>query len=281
VKPAFVLCDPALLMPPPDDVEAAVRFWTRLVEWSADRRLRLGPLAYEVVLGLLGKGGWPDAGTIPYPPGLGKLAARALSTILQQVLPAGDGDEPEKTPILDPNYRLDAAAALAIAHDAVRYYDHGLVGLATDTAHWDREADELRFEPPPPESIALLFTPNRRLPQERERAVTRYLRDRRITIVGGEPSPHIVAALSERFAIPQRKIRWVGCNPGERLNLDSLDGLQASVDVVYCVTGHIGHAGSTKARKRCRKRGTQLREVEHANDIAEDLVKRHGGVCAG
>jgi len=276
VKPVFVLCDPALLMPPPDDVEAAVHFWTRLVEWSADRRLRLGPSTYAIVLDLLGKSDWPTPGSIPYPPGLGQLAGKALSTILQQVLPTEGVAEQETTPTLDPHYLLDPAAVGAIAHDAARFHDHGLLGVASDPAHWESEAEELRFDPPPPERLPIVAAPNENLPEERDRATARYMKKRRLTILGGEPNPHIITKLSDRFGVPKQKIRWVGCDSGERINLDCLDGLQARVDVVYCVTGHISHAGSTKARKCCTKRGIELREVEHANDIAADLVKRHG-----
>jgi hypothetical protein len=92
--------------------------------------------------------------------------------------------------------------------------------------------------------------------------------------VGGVPSEQVEAELNERFA--PKEIRWLGSEPGSRLNLDALDGLQFRVDVVYCVAGHIGHDGSVKAKKCCRKRGLELRKVGDAKQIADDLCRRHG-----
>lgn len=277
MKSSSLLCDPALLGPPPDDLAEAVDFWTRVVEWSADRRLRLGPATYAVVLDLVGNGEWPTPGSIPYPPGLGQLASRALSTILQQVLSDGDASEPESVPAMTPSYRLDPVAANAIARDAVGLHREGVIGVATHSSYWDADAAVVTFDPPPPDHLPLISRPRQRLATERDLDVATYLAKRRITILGGEPSPHVLKKISNRFKISQREIRWVGCDSGERINLDCLDGIQAQVDVVYCVTGHISHAGSNKARKQCVKRGCQLREVEHGSDIPDDLARRHGG----
>lgn len=278
MKSPSLLCDPALLGPPPDDPVEAVDFWTRLVEWSADRRLRLGPATYAIVLDLLGDCGWPTPGSIPYPPGLSREAGRALSTILQQVLSRDDESEVASIPTMTPSYRRDPAAAEAIAKDAVELHREDLIGLATHPGHWASDATEVTFDPPPPDHLPFLGTPGQRLALERDLGVATYLAERRITILGGEPSPYVLKKISKRFKVPEREIRWVGCDSGERINLDCLNGIRAQVDVVYCVTGHISHSGSSKARKQCVKRGCQLREVEHGSDIPDDLARRHGGL---
>jgi len=271
---SFLLCDPALLMPPPADAEGAVRFWTRLIEWSVDRRLRLGPAGYELVLSLLGTVGWPKREHNKYPPGLGQLAHRALSTLLQQVAVASDGLR-EDPPTLSPEYLAVEPGGQAIGTDSAVLHDQGLMGVATAHDHWRQPADILHFDPPPPSSLGLVFEPHGRLQCEIEHAVYHYFESRRFTIVGGIPSAHILEDLANRFDIKQ--VRWIGSERSKKLNLSALDGLQPGVDVVYCITGHIGHADSTKAKKCCKKRGVKLVEVEHGNDIVGDLSRRHGG----
>jgi hypothetical protein len=92
--------------------------------------------------------------------------------------------------------------------------------------------------------------------------------------VGGVLSDNVVENLKERFT--PKEIRWFDAEPGSQLNLDGLLGLQSRVDVVYCVTGHIGHDESIKAKQCCRKRGVEIRKVEKAGEIADDLCQRYG-----
>jgi hypothetical protein len=122
--------------------------------------------------------------------------------------------------------------------------------------------------------MALIFEPSSQLPGEVDLMVAKYLKSRRITIVGGVPSDALRDELIRRFRPDD--LRWLGAQPGSHLNLDPLDGLQARVDVVYCVTGHIGHDGSIKAQKCCRKRGVEIRKVADAKQIVGDLCDRHG-----
>lgn len=273
----FLLCDPALMMPPPEDVDGAVYFWKRLIEWSVDRRLRLGPSGHEMVVALLGTVGWPKRDVANYPPGLGQLAHRALATMLKQVaVPSEDVKPPNPPPSLMPPYRAHPMGEMAISVDAFALYRDELYGVATDIEHWGEQVNTLRFEPPPPESLEMFFKPGGRTLQEIDRSVEQYLSGRRLTIVGGIPADRILAEIENRFGIDRCDIRWIGSEPGARLNLSSLDGLRARVDVVYCITGHIGHDGSTKAKKCCRKRGIRMRKINDGNDILDDLCARHG-----
>src|SRR4029077_10231180 len=144
----------------------------------------------------------------------------------------------------------------------------------TAREHWVASSDSVNLDPPPPECVSLLFEPKAPLKEESERAVRAYFKRRRLTIVGGIPNDALVKELEERFQ--PKEIRWLGAEPGSKPNLDSLFGLQARVDVVYCVTGHIGHDGSNKAKQCCGKRGIELRKVSKSSQISDDLCRRHG-----
>lgn len=268
----FLLCDPALLMPPPPDEEGAADFWSRLVEWSSDRRLRLGPAGHQMIVSLLGEFGWPQYDSARYPPGLARLAYRALATLLSQVATA----TPKvggPSPALVPKYQAHEMGEAAIGTDAAALHETGLLGLASAEEHWVEPSESVFFEPPPPVSLQLLFEPGGALGGESDAAVRRFLRQRRLTIVGGIADDRILSELQDRFC--PKELRWFGAEPGSRLNLDGLLGLQARADVVYCITGHIGHDGSIKAKQCCKKRGVEMRKVANANDIAEDLCRRH------
>lgn len=269
--PGLVLCDPALLMPPPPDEDGAARFWTRLIEWSADHRVRLGPASYGVVVGMLGHFGYPRRDASKYPPGLAQLAHRTLAIMLGQALAAEIKDPP---PSLTPQYQANQEGEAAIGADLAALHQSALLGLATAREHWAVSSDCVQLDPPPPECVPLIFDPLAPLQEESERAVKTYFKKRRLTIVGGIPNDALIDELKGRFQ--PREIRWLGAEPGSNLNLDSLSGLQARIDVVYCITGHIGHDGSTKAKQCCSKRGIELRKVSKSSEIADDLCRRHG-----
>lgn len=271
----FLLCDPAIVGPPPsDELQQEVEFWSQLIEWADDRRVAFGPFGLDVAHKTIGERGWPDLNDEAYPPGLGRLVNSALSRLLHRV--RDDEFQIADTPSLDPDYVADDDAGVAISWDAVGLHRRGLLGIATSGANWSRPVSSVSFDPPPPQQVDLAFQPKQEMPAEIDIAVTRYLSRRRLTIVGGIPSQHIIDQIRTRFGVSSSKIEWIGSEPGARMNLAPLEGLQAKIDVVYVVTGHIGHDGSSKARKCCRKRGMQAREIEHGNDLVIDLCQRHG-----
>jgi hypothetical protein len=275
VSAPFLLCDPAIVGPAPDQrIQREVEFWTRLIEWADDKRVAFGPFGLDVAHKVIGERGWPDLDGSAYPPGLGRLVNAALSRLLQRV--REDDFQVEDIPTFDPTYTGGDDAAVAIGWDAIGLHRRGLLGIATSSANWSREASSISFDPPPPQRVDLALEPKQTMPAEIDIAVTQYLRHRRLTIVGGIPSQHIINEICGRFGVSRSKIEWIGSEPGTRPNLAPLDGLQAKVDVVYLVTGHIGHDGSTKAKQCCRKRGTLIREIRHGNDLAADLCQRHG-----
>jgi hypothetical protein len=264
----FLLCDPALLMPPPPDEQGAARFWSRLIKWSTDHRLRLGPAGYAQVVSLLGEVGWPERDAKHYPPGMAQLAYRTLAMLLKQVAAA---DIQPPAPRLSPNHR---AQEESIGADVAALHSSPILGLATAEEYWAEVSDSVTFDPPPPESLELLFEPGAKVAGEEDLAVRRFLKERRLTIVGGIRNERVLNDLATRFS--PREVQWLDAEPGTRLNLDGLTGLHARNDVVYCVAGHIGHDGSIKARQCCRKRGIEIRKVERPKEILEDLRRRHG-----
>lgn len=186
-------------------------------------------------------------------------------------------DERAEAPALSPRYQAGEEGEVAIGSDAAslhRKRDH-LLALATHPDHWCEPGDTVSFEPPPPESLPLLFKPGSGLAGEVDLSVRRYLKKRRLTLVGGIRSEAALNELRERFA--PAEIRWLDAEPGSRLNLDPLTGLNAGSDVVYCLTGHIGHETSIKAKQCCRSRGLELRKVAKASEVSADLCRRHGG----
>jgi hypothetical protein len=270
-----VLCDPALLMPVPDDEQKAIAFWRRLVEFSVDNRLRLGPVGYETVISLAGNFEWPIRTREEYPPGFSQLAERTFWKLLSKVL-TSDAARPVPPPAIQPEHQRYSPAGAAIATDAAMLRKETLLGLASAPDHWPEGSEAVSFDPSPPKPLDLLFDACATTPAEVDHNVGFYLSKRRLTIVGGVHSDNLIARLNEHFLLEVGAIRWFQCEPGKGHNLDPLDGLQARVDVVYCVTGHIAHDGRDKARSWCEKRGIELRYVERPNQILDDLRRRHG-----
>jgi hypothetical protein len=177
----------------------------------------------------------------------------------------------DSLPSITPKHRDGELPEEAIAYDAASLASDDLLGLATDESHWRPAGDVLIFNPPPPDSLPLVFDPNAELEVEMDRAVAAGLRGRRITIVGGVYRAKTVSDLCKRYSLAETSVRWLPSEPGSHITLDALDGLSADRDVVYCVTGHISHAESISAKKRCRKRGIKAHAVEDSPEIIDHL----------
>ncbi len=136
-----VLCDPGLLVPPArDDVAGGINFWPRLVEWAADRRVRLGPASQQYLADVLVEMGWPNFEPPGCPAGLKRNASQALNTLLSQVASPSRALGVE-APTFDPSYAGPAQAGCSIGRDAAAHYDGGLIGLATDIDHWQLDLE--------------------------------------------------------------------------------------------------------------------------------------------
>lgn len=278
MRPFFLLCDPALLLPPEtDDEERGLYFWQRLITWSADHRVRVGPMTLDLVHASFADMGWPRYEPPACPTALARTARRSLNTLLARTqIPSDAHPSVSVVPALTPSHRSGELVEEAVSSDAAGLCSDDLLGLATDRDHWVPPGDFVVFNPPPPEALTLISEPSQLSDQEIDRAVAVSLRERRITIVGGWPKPELIDSLCVRFELEATQVRWLSSEHGKRLNLDPLATLQASMDVVVCITGHIGHPGRDGVRSRCRKWGIEPRCIEDRNQIAESLRQLYG-----
>jgi hypothetical protein len=206
------------------------------------------------------------------------VARRSLNGLLARVqLPADTQPAIAVVPTLTPSHRSGDLVEKAIGHDAATLSMTGVLGIATDRGHWTPPADIVKFDPPPPDMLTLIDNPLEQLDQEVDGAVARFLSGRRLTIVGGWSRPELIESLCARFELEAAQVRWIASERGQRLNLDSLSALQAERDVVVCITGGIGHAGSEGVKTRCRSHEIELRCVYHENQIFEALRRPYGG----
>ena len=125
----FLLCDPGLLLPPDaEDVGEHERFWHRVVEWSSDKRVALGPEAHELVIRHFEMQGWPDYQPPFCPRGLAGLACGALNRLLASKRePMGP---PASAASLVPSYVRHQDGELAIAIDVTSRWQAPPVALS-------------------------------------------------------------------------------------------------------------------------------------------------------
>lgn len=273
-----MLCDPALLLPPPRDATTdGLDFWRRVVGWSANRRLRVGPESLALVFAAYEELGWPNTEYPACPPPLQRLAHGALSDLLGRLRRDTDPAKAvRRIPTLSPRHQGGELVEEAIGHDAAHLASPDLVAIATSAGHWVPPAEVVAFDPPPPDTLPLVFEPTDRLDVEIDIAVAAALGGRRLTIVGGVLDDRLISALCTRFDLPAERVRWFESQPGSRVNLKPLDGLQPDRDVVFCVVGHIGHPESTKVDNVCSKRGIESQHVADSRDIIGRLRDRYG-----
>jgi hypothetical protein len=269
----FLLCDPALLLPPDtDDQGRGVVFWQRLITWSADHRVRLGPTTLDLVLAEFGDLGWPSFEPPACPVALKRTARKSLNNLLARVQLARDDAEPiAAIPLLTPRHRRGKLIEEAIGHDAATLYMPALLGLATDLDYWEPVADTLGFDPPPPDLLPLVTDATQVLDRERDHAVAAFLHGRRIIIVGDKPQGDLVASISRQYELDVDQIRWIASEPGKRINLDSLSSLEPDTAVVVCIKGFIGHPKSESVEAKCRARGIIARSVWDRRELADAL----------
>lgn len=271
----FLLLDPGLVVPP--EAENAVAeyqaFWVRVVGWAADRRVRLGALGRDVALERLGIS-WPNGEPPHCPTALAREAMQALNTLLTRVAPLPPDEASEG--VADhfvPAYVRDSGLGTALAFDVAEQHECGLLGAATTAAHWSEPATVVAVKPGPPDAINLALDPHVVLPGEEDRLIQRALGNRRITLVGGRPVARISEDLESSFLV---SVRWIEVETGREPNLEPLRGIRPEADVVFCITGHIGHAASEKALRIAKRRGVLAVCVEKASEVADQIRAIYG-----
>jgi hypothetical protein len=273
VTSPFVLCDPLILLPPSQDEDPpATDFWVRLIEWAADRRLRLGPLAHVFLLGMLGES-WPQFHPPACPAGLSRDARQAFMELLGRVADAPTGAV-GRAPTMTPRYVGPRDASDALGLDSSGLALMGLLALASEVGNWAEAAAAVEFDPPPPERLPLVFEPGGALPGDGDASVAGFLLGRRIMIVGGRESAAVLAALCNRFGVSADDVTWLVSEKHQRMNRNALSVLRAT-DVIYCITGSVSHPDWQAAEEKCRRWGVVLHEVDKPSEIVSDLYARH------
>ncbi len=276
MRAPFLLCDPGLLLPPAgESVERHQEFWRRLLDWSADRRLRLGLQSREAVLHYLNVHGWPDYSPPHCPASLKRDALLAVNRMLAAV--AHDPpNEAAEVPEMNPKYVKDEDCGMALALDLVEQYDEALLAAASNEEHWERTSRAVSLDPPPPEEVALAFKPEVETEAERTKRAADALGEKRLTIIGGKRKPAVEDGLVERFSLDSRQIVWVEAEHGTQPDLYKLSGVRAERDVVICITGKIGHAGRNKVRELAAAGGIEPLLIERASEIVAAIQVRYG-----
>jgi hypothetical protein len=272
----FLLCDPGLLLPPGgESVERHQEFWRHLVEWSADRRLRLGLQGREAVMRHLNLNGWPDYSPPHCPTSIKRDARRAVNRLLAAV--AHDPpNEAADVPELDPVYTKDTECGIALALDIVEQHNDEMLAAASHEGHWQRSSGSVVLDPPPPEEVVLAFEPKFEVETERVMRAAGALDKKRLKIIGGKRKQNVEGELEKRFAIKAGKITWIEAEKSSQPDLYKLDGVRAERDVVICVTGKIGHAGRDKVRELAAGSGIEPLLVEKVSDIVTAIQDRYG-----
>jgi hypothetical protein len=262
-----LLLDPAVLMPPVRDThEEWSDFWLRLTNWAADGRVKMGPATHFLALAWYSELGWPEPRFEPrcVQPQL----RRAIATLLQRVLVATSRRSIES---LEPPYLGEELCGAALRED-IGSCHADVLGVATDVDRWAARSECASCDPPPPPTVALVFEAHRRLAIEADIAVREAMKDRRLRIVGGRADAAVLGGLASRFGIRSKSVEWL---ESERHKKPRLDGLRASLrpgrDLVFLITGRIGHAASLKVERVGHAAGVELHRIESASQITSAL----------
>jgi hypothetical protein len=269
VNPAYVLCDPALLTAPIDSEPGArVEFWSRVIDWNRDSRLRLGPMTHEIVTGEFADRNWQTFEPPGCPVALARPARRAIFALLASVLvPVTQDVTTARAPSLHPQHDGGELVEEAIGLDAATLWHHGIVAIATDLENWSPPSASVSFDPEPPDALPLINTPNQKVESEADDEIKRALGGRRVTVVGGRQRAEVLTSVAQRFGLSWDRLRWIETDRKKSPRLNMLSGIRHESDIVVCVTGFMAHAHLESVEMLCSKDGVTLRCVEKRSEI--------------
>lgn len=273
MREPFLLLDPGILVPPSAAASASDhrKYWLRLIEWAADRRLRLGRRGQHAVVEVLGSN-WPDPTPPGCPHGLRREATQALSLLLASVVAPPDAKTTTGSVVTtDPRYVKDPLIDTAIKSDVAEQHNLGLLGAATAHAHWSEPAETARLRPGPPQDLTFVTVPGVVSAAERDLRVAKRLATYRLTIVGGLAKESVYKQLKTTFGVEEADVRWIETERSQEAPLDQLRGMRPGSDIVFCVTGWISHAESQKVVRLSRKCGVTCIVVEKRSEVVEQL----------
>jgi hypothetical protein len=264
-----VLCDPALLTAPLDsEPGTGAEFWSRVVDWNRDRRLRLGPMTHEIVAGEFADRSWQTFEPPGCPTALARPARRAIFALLSSVLiPANGGITTARAPSLHPRHIGGELVDEAIGLDAATLWKDGVVAVATDLESWSPPSTSISFDPEPPAALPLIDTPNQKIESEVDDEIKHALGGRKITIVGGRERSQVLTSIAQRFELSRSRLRWIETDRKKSPRLDMLSGIRRDSDIVVCVTSFMAHAHLEAVEVLCGKDGVTLRCVEKRSEI--------------
>jgi hypothetical protein len=275
----MLLCDPALILPPVEHPQNGADFWTRVIEWSADTRVRLGINSFDLVSAAYEELGWPIFEPPECPQPLKRTAGQSLNRLLSRVRsPTASDAKQRPTPTVSPRHRTGELVQEAIGRDAAELWnddaddrDQDVMGLATAADHWEAQTTTITLAPPPPATLEIVLAPHVQTTAEAVNAAKEFFSGLRLTIYGGRKTEETLTVLEDRFGLSGSRLRWLEGEKGKAMKLDSLRSLRASVDIVVCVTGHIGHTEAETVRSRCKALSVAIVISERDTDIVAQL----------
>jgi hypothetical protein len=261
-----LLLDPGLLVPPSVPISEWQAYWSSLVKWSTDGRVKLGRASHDFAYNEYAKVGYPHARLDVHPPELSREYRKALDRLLASVLPA----EPRSEPVtLSSEYLGTADAERALLRDI----PVAAAALATTVEHWAEDVAQLRCAPPPPETMQLVFAPGDDLQDEQTGEARLWFSGRKVRIVGGQPDARVVKQIEEELQVRPGDIEWLPCERHKKPAMKKRwGGLDPANDVAVCVTGRVGHSTWEAARRCANASGVPYLEVETANGIVDGLI---------
>lgn len=268
-----LLIDPRILLPSDEKAElsATSEYWRLVIEWSADKRARLGFHTRELLCERFAKYGYPQNDMPVSVAALRGPFRAAINNIMARVLPP-DGEV--EACEFDPRYKGTPDELIALQMDVSSTRIDGVVGIATVPSSWDETASTIMVKPPPPAQLVVCFEPSRKLEIEQESELQEFFSSRRLFVVGGRPDPCSVKKL-QQLGLSAERVIWT---PSEKSkpprNLDDKwSGLNADRDITVCITGRIGHSESGKAEDLAQRRGVTYIPAETANEAIRALKR--------
>lgn len=260
-----LLLDPGILVPPEAPPTDWRGFWIRLVEWSSDRRIKLGPASHAFIVHLYAELGYPHLELYVHPPALRHEYRKAIDRILTSITSASFRD-------LEVTFDIEYAGAREAETALRRDVPLDPMALASAPELWRRPAKALRCAPPPPESVQVVFEPNVGLEAEAVARAREWMTGRRLRLVGGQRDAAILARLADDFQIAYGNIEWLECERHKKPPVARRwGGLDPDRDIAICITGRVGHDTSLAAAKCARAANVHYLEVETANEIPARL----------
>lgn len=257
-----LLIDPGLLEPPNEGSDSWSKYWIRLMDWTTDRRVRVGIHTFELATHELQLFDVIESDIANYPPHTRHDRRRALHQLMSRVQQASSDRAPGR---LHPEHLVSARAAGALAADLSRCQDaeSPVEGVASDRDCWAEETFEGVCIPPPPSRFEICLTPEAPLQNDTRTRLRALITGKRVCIVGGQQDPRVEQEVSELGA----EVVWFPCERHKKPNLERWRALRPDQDIAVCITGRIGHATSNKASEMARKCGVVYVEAYQVGDI--------------